>query len=165
MCPGPDGAKEVEITVDVARRAKTILDARGYRVDILAEFDKRLNATTRDYSPRAFLAVHADSCVYTVSGFKVARAGNSAIASEDDRLVRCVKNAYQDATLLPFHADSITPDMTHYHGLQEINPQSPGAILELGFLGSDAETLKKRELLAQGVAEGLDAFLKGNECK
>ncbi|MBI3537738.1 MAG: N-acetylmuramoyl-L-alanine amidase [Chloroflexi bacterium] len=155
----------MDVTTDVARRAKNNLEARNYRVEILAEFDARLNAATREYSPRAFLAIHADSCIFSASGFKVARAEISAIPQEEDRMVRCLIAAYADATLLRYHADSITRDMTHYHALGEINLQSPAAIIELGFLGSDAETLKKRDLLAQGVADGLDSFLKGNECK
>ncbi len=161
----PDGLREVDITTDVARRAKTILESRGYRVDILAEFDARLNATKRDYAPRVFLAIHADSCVYYASGYKVARAENSAIPQEDDRFVRCVSMAYAAATQLPFHEGSITRDMTHYHGLDKIDPQSPGAIIELGFLGSDHEILKnRRDLLAQGLTDGIDKFLRGNAC-
>ncbi len=162
----PDGLREVDVTTNVARRAKTILEARGYRVDILTEFDQRLNAQRRDYAPRAFLAIHADSCVNYASGYKVARAANSASPQEDDRFVRCISAAYAAATQLPFHAGSITNDMTHYHGLQEIDPQSPGAIIELGFLGSDHEILKnRRDVLAQGLVDGIDNFLHGNACQ
>jgi N-acetylmuramoyl-L-alanine amidase len=162
----PDGLREVDITTDVAQRARVLLEGRGYRVQILTEFDPRLSATKRDYSPRAFLAIHADSCVNYASGYKVARAANSAIPQEDDRLVRCVSSAYAAATQLSFHAGSITSDMTHYHGLDEINPLSPGAIIELGFLGSDHNILKNhRNLLAQGIADGLDGFLRGSVCQ
>ncbi len=162
----PDGLREVDITKEVAARVKGILDSRGYRTEILAEFDPKLNASKRDYTPRVFLSIHADSCVYYATGFKVARADNSVIPVEEDRLVRCVRNAYAIATQLPFHEGSITTDMTHYHALEEINPQSPGAIIELGFLGSDKALLTMhRDLLAQGVAEGLDNFLRGNACQ
>jgi N-acetylmuramoyl-L-alanine amidase len=158
--------REVDVTTDVAKQVKMLLELRGYRVDILAEFDTRLNAIKRDYSPRAFLAIHADSCVYYASGYKVARASNSAIPQEDDRLVRCVSNSYASATQLPFHAGSITTDMTHYHGLNEIDAKSPGAIIELGFLGSDKDLLKnKRDLLALGIVDGMELFLKGNGCQ
>ncbi len=161
-----DGLKEVDVTTDVARRTKGLLEAKGYRVDVLAEFDSRLSAYKRDYSPRAFLAIHADSCVNYASGYKMARAAASASPQEDDRLVRCVSTAYAAATLLPFHAGSITADMTQYHGLNEINPQTPGAIIELGFLGSQHDLLKnRRPLLADAIAAGLDAFLRGDPCK
>lgn len=161
----PDGLREVDITKDVANRAKQFLQARGYRVDILAEFDKRLDATKRDYSPAVFLAIHVDSCVFYASGYKVARADNSVIPEEDDRLTKCVSWAYSAATQLPFHAGSITTDMTHYHGLEEIDPKTPGAIIELGFMGSDRAVLNKRETLALGIADGIDGFLKGSACQ
>lgn len=162
----PDGLREVDVTSDVAQRARTILEARGYRVDILAEFDPRLNSAKRDYAPRVFLAIHADSCVKYASGYKVARATASATPDEDDRLVRCVTSEYFAATQLPFHADSITTDMTHYHALNEIDPKSPGAIIELGFLGSEHELLKnRRPVLAEGVANGIDDFIQGQSCK
>ncbi|MBM3129756.1 MAG: hypothetical protein FJ009_14160 [Chloroflexi bacterium] len=159
----PDGLREVEITTEVAQRARQMLELRGYRVDLLAEFDPRLK---RDYSPRAFLAIHADSCVYYASGFKVARAANSASPQEDDRLVRCVTSSYAVASQLAFHEGSITTDMTLYHNLMKIHPQSPGAIIELGFMGSDRATLvNKREQLALGIANGIERFLQGSACQ
>lgn len=161
----PDGLKEVDVTTDVASRAKTILEARGYRVDVLKEFDSKLSATRRDYSPRVFLAIHADSCIYYASGYKVARADYSASPNEDDRLVRCVTADYAAATQLPFHSGSITADMTEYHALNEIDPKTPAAIIELGFLGSEHTLLKsKRDLVASGVANGVDNFMRGDQC-
>jgi len=162
----PDGLREVDVTTDVAKRAKMLLELRGYRVDILAEFDSRLNATKRDYAPRAFLAIHVDSCVYYASGYKVARASNSAVPHEDDRLARCVSKTYAAATQLPLHEGSITTDMTQYHALNEIDAKSPAAIIELGFLGSDKDLLtNKRDMIALGIMNGIDLFLKGNVCQ
>lgn len=162
----PDGLKEVDVTIDVASRAKTMLEARGYRVDILKEFDSKLSAMRRDYSPRAFLAIHADSCIYYASGYKVARADYSASPDEDDRLVRCVTAEYAAATQLPFHSGSITADMTEYHALNAIDPKTPAAIIELGFLGSEHTLLKnRRDIVASGVANGVDDFMRGDQCK
>ncbi len=162
----PDGLREVDVTTDVARRAKTLLEARGYRVDILAEFDPRFSATKRDYAPNVLLAIHADSCVYYASGYKVARASNSASPQEEDRLVRCVSSSYAAASQLPFHEGSITTAMTLYHNLMKIDPKSPAAIIELGFLGSDRATLvNKREQLALGIANGVERFLQGSGCQ
>jgi hypothetical protein len=113
-----------------------------------------------------FLALHADSCIYFASGFKVARATSSGSPEEDDRLVRCMRAEYAAATELPFHADSITADMTRYHAFNEIDAKTPSAILELGFLGSEHDLLKNRRgLLADGVANGIDDFMQGNQCK
>jgi len=162
----PDGSREVDITVDVSNRAKLLLQARGYRVDILAEFDSRLSATRRDYAPRAFLAIHVDSCVMYASGYKVARAQYSAIPQEEDRLVRCVSQTYAATTQLPFHEGSITRDMTHYHALNEIHPNTPAAIIELGFLGADKALLRdRRDAMALGIADGLDRFMQASTCQ
>lgn len=162
----PDGLREVDVTTEVAQRTKALLTGWGYRVEILAEFDPRLNAAKRDYAPRAFVSIHADSCIYYATGFKTARAAFSATPQEDDRLVRCLTRDYGAATQLPFHSGSITVDMTQYHGLNEISPTSPAAIIELGFLGSDHDLLKNhRDVLAQGVAGAIRDFLRGDECK
>ncbi len=161
----PDGLREVDITTDVAAHARRILEARGYRVDILAEFDKRLDPIKRDYAPHVFLAIHADSCVYYASGYKVARAANSIIPREEDRLVRCISSSYAAASQLPFHEGSITNDMKHYHGLMKIHPHSPGAIIELGFMGSDRAILvNQSDQLALGIANGIERFLQGSLC-
>lgn len=161
-----DGLREVDVTTEVARRIKAIMDAHGNRVEILAEFDPRLSATKRDYAPRVFLAIHADSCIYEATGYKIVRAENSVTPQEDDRFVRCINTAYAAATKLPFHEGSITRDMTHYHGMNEINPTTPAAIIELGFLGGDHDLLKfKRDILSQGIVSGIEDFLKGNACK
>ncbi len=70
------------------------------------------------------------------------------------------------ASQLPFHEDSITTAMTQYHNLMKINSQSPAAILELGFLGSDKAVLKNnRDQLAIGIANGVERFLQGSGCQ
>ncbi len=161
-----DGMREVDITTEVARRIKAILDARGNRVEVLAEFDTRLSASRKDYAPRVFLAIHADSCIYEATGYKIARAENSVIPQEDDRFVRCISNAYAAATKLPFHEGSITINMTHYHSLNEINPSTPAAIIELGFLGGDHDLLKfRRDVVSEGIVRGIESFLRGNVCQ
>ena len=161
----PDGLREVEITTDVAQRAKALLEARGYRVDILAEYDVRLSKARRDYSPKVFLSLHVDSCI-NLSGYKIARAEYSATPQEDDRLVRCVGRSYGLATRLAFDENTITPAMRQYHALDKIDPNAPAAILELGFLGGDKNLLKNnRELLATAVTDGIERFMRGDVCQ
>ena len=55
---------------------------------------------------------------------------------------------------------TITENMTEYHAFRKINPQTPAAILELGFLGGDHDLLVHQpERLARGVGDGLLCFL------
>lgn len=155
----PDGLQEVQVNTDVARRVVALLKNRGWQVDLLTEFDARLN----DYQADALLSIHNDSCIWPgKSGFKVARAESSYIPASEDRLVNCIIKHYQARTGLAFDANTITFDMTRYHAYYEINRNTPAAIIETGFLLDDRELLTKRtDVVAQGVAEGLICFIEG----
>jgi len=153
----PDGLQEVEINLAVARRVAQILKEQGYRVEVLPEFSPKLDG----YRAALFLSIHADSCIDTVSGFKVARLSNSSVPDLEDRLVTCLYDAYSTATGLEPHYDSITDDMRQYHALRQIAPETPGAIIECGFMGSDRYLLtQEQDRVAVGIANGLLAFLR-----
>jgi N-acetylmuramoyl-L-alanine amidase len=154
----PDGLTEVEVNQDVAERVADRLRRAGAVVDLMQEFDSRLGG----YRADAFVAVHVDSCEADASGFKVARVQQSAIPEVEDRLVDCLWQRYGEATKLAPHVNSITGDMRDYHAFQSIHPQTPGAIIELGFLGGDRRLLTRRpDRVAEGVAEGIFCFLSG----
>lgn len=155
-----DGLTEAEINLSVARKVKELLEWYGYDVELLAEYSPR----SRGYVADAFLSIHADSClaIEGATGFKVARVQNSAIPELDDRLVDCLWAEYEAATQMPRHEGSITADMLHYHALKEIAPETPGAIIEIGFLGNDRESLVfRQDAIAQGLANALICFLEG----
>ncbi|MGC8785938.1 MAG: N-acetylmuramoyl-L-alanine amidase family protein [Anaerolineae bacterium] len=153
-----DGLREVDINLAVAERVVAILREQGCTVDLLEEFDDRL----KDYRADAFLSIHSDSCdIPEATGFKVARVSHSAIPEIEDRLVECLYQEYERATGLPRHEFSITPDMHEYHAFMEIDPQTPGAIIELGFMLSDRYILvNEPDRLAAGIVNGLVCFLE-----
>ncbi len=155
----PDGLQEVTINLDVASRVVAILQTEGYDAQLLAEFSDRLEG----YKADAFVSIHTDSCaVPEASGFKVARVVASAIPAEEDRLVACLIREYGRVTGLRFHENSITFDMTDYHAFREIDPNTPGAIIELGFMAADRQLLTDHsDMVAQGVAQGILCFLRG----
>jgi N-acetylmuramoyl-L-alanine amidase len=155
----PDGVQEVTINLDVASRVVAILQYEGYEAELLDEFSDRLNG----YRADAFVSIHTDSCnIPEASGFKVARVAGSAIPEEEDRLVACLIREYAEATGLAYHEHSITYDMTVYHAFNEIDPDTPGAIIELGFMAADRELLTENAYeVAQGVARGIACFLEG----
>jgi N-acetylmuramoyl-L-alanine amidase len=157
-----DGLTEVSINIDVAARVVAILELEhgGYEVELLPEYSEKLGG----YEADVFVSIHADSCmVPDASGFKVARVEASAIPEEEDRLVACLIQEYGEATGLNFHANTITFDMRDYHAFNEIAPETPGAIIELGFMGADRELLiDHSDKVAQGVARGILCFLQGN---
>lgn len=155
-----DGLTEASINFNTATRVAGLLRSEGYRVDILDEFDARLNG----YKADVLLSIHSDSCTYIndqASGYKIARFLYSDIPAVEDKLVACVSSRYKKATGLRFHANTVTHNMTEYHALRKIDPKTPGAIIELGFMYLDRTILTKRQDdMARGIADGLDCFLK-----
>ena len=158
MCD--DGLQEVTINLDVASSVVAILQDAGYDAELLAEFSPQLHG----YKADTFVSIHADACnVPQASGFKVARVASSAIPDQEDHLVACLITEYSRATGLAFHRNSITYDMTVYHAFNEIDPETPGAIIELGFMGADRALLTDDSFrVAQGVAQGIICFLGGD---
>jgi N-acetylmuramoyl-L-alanine amidase len=155
-----DGLQEVTINLEVASLVVAFLQEEGYDAELLPEFTDKLDGYLAD----AFVSIHADACnVPGASGFKVARVAASAIPEEEDRLVACLIREYSKSTGLRFHKNSITHDMTVYHAFNEIDPQTPGAIIELGFLGADRELLTENtHEVARGVVQGIVCFLESD---
>jgi N-acetylmuramoyl-L-alanine amidase len=155
----PDGLTEASINLEVAQSVIAQLDAEGIKIDLLEEYDQRLEG----YVASAIISIHADSCIYPeASGFKVASLEGST-NPDNKLLVECIATAYGHRTGLRFHANSITFDMTQYHVFNTIAPQTPGAIIEVGFMLTDRELLTEHpDLVAQGIVDGIHCFLQAH---
>jgi N-acetylmuramoyl-L-alanine amidase len=155
----PDGLQEVDINLDIAQRVVSQLSLSGYSAEMLAEFSPELNG----YEAAVLLSIHTDACnIPEASGFKVARVSSSLVPDIEDQLVSCLIARYQEATGLKFHRNSITFDMTEYHAFYEIAPETPGAIIEIGFMRADRFLLTKRQdWVATGIVNGLKCFIEG----
>ena len=155
----PDGLQEVEVNLPIARRVVDILLEAGYDAELLAEYDPKLYG----YQADALVSLHADSCdVPGASGFKVARITDSFIPEIEDRLVECLVDAYGRRTGLHYHENSITPHMRGYHAFVEIAPETPGAIVEMGFMRDDRWLLVGYpDRVARGIVDGIVRFLEG----
>ncbi|MEO1163927.1 MAG: N-acetylmuramoyl-L-alanine amidase [Chloroflexota bacterium] len=155
-----DGLTEAEINFAVAQLVVLYLRERGYSVDLLDEFDPRLEG----YQAAALVSIHANDCRdygEYVSGYLVARAAARAEGGPDDVLAECVARDYFTATNLE-RRFSLTIDMTDYHTFREIHPLTPAAIIELGFMRDDREILTtQHETLATGITDGILCFLNG----
>ena len=155
---------EAEINFDVAQRVVQNLRALGYSVDLLDEFDPRL----ADYQAAALLSIHSNSHRYGCNpypdaeeptGFIIAKASARPEGGEDTRLAECVALYYQQTTSLE-RRFSLTLDMTDYHSFREIHPNTPAAIIELGFMWGDQALLtEKPDTIAQGLTNGLQCYL------
>ena len=153
----PDGLQEVDVNKKIADLVVQQLLAQGWQVELLQEFDERL----RGYQADVLLSIHADSCTFPgKSGFKVARAESPYDLSEEDKLVDCLSRIYAEQTGLEFDPHTITYDMRRYHVYNEIDANTPAAIIETGFMLDDRELLTQRtDLVARGITEGLACFL------
>lgn len=151
-----NGVSEGAVVQRIAQLTAERLRRLGAQVELLDEYDERLNGFQAD----VFVSIHADSCIDR-SGFKIARSETSVIPEVEDRLVACLTNSYGEATGLAFDANSITPDMTQYHAFKRVTPQTPAAIVEAGFLGGDAAVIQRRpDRSARGIANGIVCFLR-----
>lgn len=150
---------EADVNFEIASLVRENLIARGYQVDLLNEFDTRLNG----YRAVALVSIHNDSCEYineAATGFKVAASLETRDVNRAQRLTACMIDRYQNLTGLFFHANSITADMTEYHAFSEIDPNTITAIIETGFLNLDREILTEQtDLVAEGVTQGILCFI------
>lgn len=157
------GKQEWEVNLEVAERAKALLEAEGVEVDLLPA------AVPPRYRAHAFVSIHADGDTAGVlRGYKIARPGFSSIPAVDDRLVEALYAAYGPATGLRRDDEHITVRMRYYYAFNSrrychaVAPGVPQAIVETGFLTSAAD---RRVLIgdpdapARGIADGLLAFL------
>ena len=153
----PDGLEEAEINLQIARQVADLLRQQGYRAEVLPEYSPKLNG----YQAAALLSIHCDSCLENLSGFKIARMTHSTDPEMEDALVKDLYEAYAEATGLAPHLNTITDDMREYHALRRIAPETPGAIIECGFMGGDRYLLTKEQArVAVGIANGLLAFVR-----
>jgi N-acetylmuramoyl-L-alanine amidase len=151
--------KEADVNLKIAELVQKSLVAQGFQVDLLNEFDTRLNG----YRAVALISIHNDSCEYIndeATGFKVASSLETRDVNRAQRLTACLVDRYQRATNLTFHAGSITGDMREYHAFSEIDPNTITAIIETGFLNLDREVLtKETDRVASGVTQGILCFI------
>ncbi len=156
----PNGTTEQEINLKIATLVQQELTGFGFQVDLLQEFDPRLDG----YHAVALVSIHNDSCDFVndeATGFKVSAALSSRDQNRATRLTECLRARYGRVTGLPFHSGSITRDMTGYHAFDEIDTNTIAAIIETGFLNLDYRLLTERpDLVAEGVVEGIMCFIR-----
>ncbi len=155
-----DGLTELSVNEDVAVRVKSLLERQGYVVDLLEEYDPRLEG----YKAMALVSLHTDSCQFiddNATGFKVAASQAKTSAEASQTLAACLINRYAARTALKNHPGSITWDMTGYHSFSEVNSDTPAAIIEMGFLYLDRNFLTRHaDLAAQGITDGILCFTR-----
>lgn len=156
----PDGLTETEINFAIAQLVVRDLRERSFAVDLLDEFDPRLDS----YHAAVLISIHSNDCTEYeggASGYLVARAASRPAGGPDDILAECMATYYQPVTQLE-RRFSLTLDMTDYHTFREVHPLTAAAIIELGFMRDDRELLVERQAdLAEGIVNGILCYLNG----
>jgi N-acetylmuramoyl-L-alanine amidase len=152
--------REDVVNLDIATIVRQGLEAQGYTVDLLQEFDPRLEG----YQAALLLSIHADTCAVIddqATGFKLAASSFSNDKNLTTRLASCLYEKYSEATGLSYLAGNVTDDMTKYHAFLAINPSTPAAIIETGFLYLNHDLLVNHpDTVAKGIVAGVICFVK-----
>jgi len=155
----PDGTKEQVVNLAIATLVRQKLEARGYQVDMLQEFDPRLDG----YNGEVLLAIHTDTCDDIgdqATGFKVATSTYSNDSNLADRLTSCLETRYASVTGLKLNPGGVTENMTDYHAFRAVNSATTAAIIETGFLNLDRNILVNHpDTIADGIVSGLVCFV------
>jgi len=159
----PDGLTEFQINQDIATRVQQQLIPTGFEVDLLREFDSRLDR----YRALALVSIHADSCEYInneATGFKVAAALSNRYPERAARLTACLRDRYARATGLQYHPNTVTDDMTSYHAFDEIDEETNAVIIEVGFMNLDRQILTtEQDKVARGIVDGILCYVRNED--
>jgi N-acetylmuramoyl-L-alanine amidase len=155
----PNNVTEAELNLEIATLVQKRLTDLGYEVDLLQEFDSRLWG----YQAAVVVSIHLDSCQYVneqATGYKVASALSAQNIADSQRLTQCLSTKYGEVTGLPYHAGSVTNDMTYYHAFNEVDPRTLAAIIEAGFMNLDYRFItEETDLVAEGIVAGILCYL------
>ena len=151
--------EEETINFAVSTRVIANLEALNFAVDMLDEFDPRLD----NYRADALVSIHANSCIdygEVVSGFIVSKSDARPETGNDVFLRECIALNY--AANIPLERSyNETEDMINNHAWQKIHPLTPGVILEMGFMLADQEILTtQHDLLAHAITMGILCYIE-----
>lgn len=151
--------EEADINFAVATRVVASLEGMNYAVEMLDEFDPRLN----NYRAEALVSIHANTCYdfgEYVSGYIVAISEARPEFGADAFLRECIAENF--GAYVPLERSyNLTDDMTDNHTWRKIHPLTPGMILEMGYMLADQAVLTEDpDLLARAIVDGILCFME-----
>ncbi|MFJ9947730.1 N-acetylmuramoyl-L-alanine amidase [Kitasatospora sp. NPDC091207] len=174
------GYSEAEYSLDVSRRARAILTARGATVVLVQDgdrpwgpcIDERAKAGTTAHADAA-VSVHGDGGPPGGSGFHVimpakvvaGRADNTAIVAPSNRLGLLLRDSFHAATGEPYADYIASQGLDTRSDLGGLNLSTvPKVFIECGNMRNSADAKRMtdpqwRQQAAQGIADALTAFL------
>nr|WP_246314841.1 N-acetylmuramoyl-L-alanine amidase [Kineococcus aurantiacus] len=179
-----DGYPEHAYAFDVALRVADLLRAGGVTVVLTRTDDTGVGpcvdaraALANDAGAALAVSIHADGAPTTATGYHVVEpgpapdGGNAAVLDASDVAARDLLAAFGAATGLPratYLGDLVEPGLTRRTDLAGLNlARTPSVLLESGNMRNAGEAALMtdpawRQRAAQGVADGVTAFLARN---
>ena len=155
------GITEVDTTMAIAARMRTMLQAQGIAVDILP------TTVPEGYLADVFIALHCDGDgVGELSGFKMATSTRRG--PYETALMTTIKDVYAKATGLDYDATHVSRQMLGYYAMNwsryqhATSPFTPSTIIELGFLSNDDDRellVDHADVVATALVNGIFKFL------
>ncbi|MEE1823023.1 N-acetylmuramoyl-L-alanine amidase [Streptomyces sp. BE20] len=174
------GYTEAEYSLDVVRRARAILAARGATVVLVHDgdrpwgpcIDERARAGTTAHADAA-VSVHGDGGPASGSGFHVimpakvvaGRADTSAIVAPSHRLGLLLRDGFRAATGEPYADYTASQGLDTRSDLGGLNLSTvPKVFIECGNMRNPTDARRMtdpqwRQQAAQGIADALTTFL------
>lgn len=153
--------KESDVNLRIAVMVRDYLEAQGYTVNFMHEFDPDLS----NYTALALVSIHSSSCDTKngtgQSGFYVTTGGQNAYPSESKRLNDCLTYHYAQNSELDFLGENYTPGEEMLYSFDTVNNYTTISIVHTGFLGTDYRTIsEKTNSLAKGIADGIVCYVE-----
>lgn len=152
--------KEADVNLRIAVMVRDYLEAQGYTVNFMHEFDPDLS----NYTALALVSIHADNCQTgenSQSGFHITTGGQNTYPSESKRLNDCLTYYYSQNSDLNFLGENYIPGEEMLYSFDTVNNYTTISVIHTGYLGSDYRTLsEKTNSLAKGIADGIVCYVE-----
>ena len=154
---------EKEITLDVSKRVRNILEKKGYKVEMTRDTDKTVSlqdrvAFSESEHPDIFVSIHVNSSekpeitgiethYYRQESMSLAQTVHAALASN-------IKTNNRGLFKSKFYVINHTT--------------APAILVEIGFISNDGERAelvsdKRKQATAKAIAEGVENYFKENK--
>lgn len=154
---------EKELTLEIAKKTKDILEKSGYRVNMTRKDDTFVDLYDRaDYAnrknPKVFVSIHCNS-----SEGDGAEGIETFYAASKEEESQALVQTIQTSTIEQTEAKDRGIKTADYVVIKETD--MPAALVEVGFLSDSAEREllqqeKYQEKLAEGIAAGIIEYLE-----
>ena len=151
--------KEVDVDLRLAVMVRDYLEAQGYTVDFLHEFDPALT----NYTALALVSLHTNSCDTTKAqtGFNITTGGQNTYPSESKRLNDCLTFYFAQNSGLDFLGENYIPGEEALYSFDNVNNYTTISVIHTGYLGNDYRTIsEKTNSLAKGIADGIICYVE-----